>query len=79
MDGSGYPHGLKGDEILLEARILAIADVVDAMSTHRPYRPSLGLEAALKEIERMRGRWLDAQAVDACLRLFREQGFRLPT
>jgi putative nucleotidyltransferase with HDIG domain len=78
MDGTGYPHGLKGEEILPEARILAVADVVDGMSTHRPYRPALGLEAALREIERMRGRWLDAQAVDACLRLFREQGFRLP-
>jgi putative nucleotidyltransferase with HDIG domain len=78
MDGSGYPHGLKGEEILLEARILAVADVVDGMSTHRPYRPALGLEAALQEIERMRGRWLDAQAVDACLRLFRERGFQPP-
>ena len=78
MDGTGYPQGLKGEEILLEARILAVADVVDGMSTHRPDRPALGLEAALQEIARMRGRWLDAQAVDACLRLFREQGFRLP-
>ena len=75
MDGTGYPHGLKGEEILLEARILAVADVVDGLSTHRPHRPALGLEAALREIERMRGRWLDAQAVDACLRLFRDEGF----
>jgi putative nucleotidyltransferase with HDIG domain len=78
MDGTGYPQGLKGEDILLEARILAVADVVDGMSTHRPYRPALGLEAALQEIERMRARWLDPQAVDACLRLFREQGFSLP-
>ncbi|MEJ8838618.1 HD-GYP domain-containing protein [Ramlibacter sp. AN1133] len=78
MDGTGYPHGLKGEEILLESRILAVADVVDGLSTHRPYRPALGLETALQEIERMRGRWLDAQAVDACLRLFRERGFQLP-
>jgi putative nucleotidyltransferase with HDIG domain len=78
MDGSGYPHGRKGEEIVLEARILAVADVVDGMSTHRPYRPALGLQAALQEIERMRGRWLDAQAVDACLRLFREQELLLP-
>jgi putative nucleotidyltransferase with HDIG domain len=78
MDGTGYPQGLKGEEILLEARILAVADVVDGMSTHRPHRPALGLEAALREIERMRGRWLDPQAVDACLRLFREQGFTVP-
>ena len=78
MDGTGYPQGLKGEEILLEARILAVADVVDGMSTHRPYRAALGLEAALQEIERMRGRWLDPQAVDACQRRFRDQGFRLP-
>lgn len=78
MDGSGYPNGLQGEEILPEARILAVADVVEGMSTHRPYRPALGLEAALGEIERMRGRWLDAAAVDACLRLFREKGFALP-
>jgi putative nucleotidyltransferase with HDIG domain len=79
MDGTGYPQGLKGEEILLEARILAVADVVDGVSTHRPYRPALGLDAALQEIERMRGRWLDAQAVDACLRLFRQHHFHLPT
>jgi putative nucleotidyltransferase with HDIG domain len=79
MDGTGYPHGLKGEEILLEARILAVADVVDGMSTHRPYRAALGVEAALQEIERMRGRWLDAQVVDACLRLFRDKGFALPS
>jgi putative nucleotidyltransferase with HDIG domain len=78
MDGSGYPHGLQGEEILLEARILAVADVVDGLSTHRAHRPALGVAAALQEIERMRGRWLDAQAVDACLRLLREQGFVLP-
>jgi putative nucleotidyltransferase with HDIG domain len=78
MDGTGYPHGLKGEEILLEARILAVADVVDGMSTHRPYRPALGLEAALQEIGRMRGRWLDSQAVDACVGLFRQQGSALP-
>jgi putative nucleotidyltransferase with HDIG domain len=77
MDGSGYPNGLAGEAILLEARILAVADVVDGLSTHRPYRAALRTEAALQEIERMRGRWLDAQAVDACLRLVREQGFAL--
>ncbi|GAB3775791.1 hypothetical protein GCM10028796_52240 [Ramlibacter monticola] len=78
MDGTGYPQGLEGEEILLEARILAVADVVDGLSMHRPYRPALGVEAALQEIERMRGRWLDAQAVDACLRLYRERGFAPP-
>ncbi len=77
MDGSGYPNGLAGEAILLEARILAVADVVDGLSMHRPYRAALGPTAALQEIERMRGRWLDPQAVDACLRLVREKGFVL--
>lgn len=75
LDGSGYPQGLKGDAIALEARILAVADVVEAMSSHRPYRPGLGLDAALKEIEEKKGAWFDADAVDACLRLFRTKGF----
>lgn len=78
MDGSGYPRGLKGEEILLEARITAVADVVEAMSTHRPYRPGLGLEKALAEIERGRGSLYDPQVTDACLRLFREKSFELP-
>ena len=60
MDGSGYPQGLKGEAILLEARIMAVADVVEAMSSHRPYRPGLGIEAALAEIERGRGTAYDA-------------------
>jgi PAS domain S-box-containing protein len=77
MDGSGYPRQLKGEEIILEARILAVADVVEAMSSHRPYRPSLGLNPALAEIEKNRGTLYDAEAVDACLRLFREKGFQL--
>jgi PAS domain S-box-containing protein len=78
LDGSGYPQGLKGDQILLEARIMAVADVVEAMSSHRPYRPGLGLDQALAEIERNRGRFYDPQVVDACLRLFREKGYTLP-
>jgi HD-GYP domain-containing protein (c-di-GMP phosphodiesterase class II) len=78
MDGSGYPRGLKGEEILLEARIIAVADVVEAMSAHRPYRPGFGFEKALEEIERRRGSFYDPQVVDACLRLFREQGYVLP-
>jgi PAS domain S-box-containing protein/putative nucleotidyltransferase with HDIG domain len=78
MDGSGYPRGLKGEEILLEARITAVADVVEAMASHRPYRTSLGLESALAEIERGRGGLYDPQVVDACLRLFREKNFVLP-
>ncbi len=75
LDGTGYPQGLKGDEICLEARIVAVADVVEAMSSHRPYRPSLGLDAALEEIETHRGTWFDPAAVDACLKLFREKDF----
>ncbi len=77
MDGSGYPRNLKGDEILLEARILAVCDVVESMASHRPYRAALGIDAALKEIEDNRGVLYDADAVDACLRLFREKGFTL--
>ena len=76
MDGSGYPDGLKGDEILLEARILAVSDVVDAMASHRPYRPALGIKAALKEISKNRGITYDSKVVDTCLNLFKEQGFK---
>lgn len=75
MDGSGYPQGLKGDEILLESRILAVADVVEAMASHRPYREALGIDAALKEIEAGRGTAFDATVVDACIRLFSEKRF----
>ena len=75
MDGSGYPQGLKGDHILMGARIIAIADVVEAMSTNRPYRFALGLPAALQEIQQGRGTLYDAEAVDACLDLFEQQGF----
>ncbi len=78
LDGSGYPHGLKGDEILLEARILAVADVVEAMISHRPYRAGLGVDAALDEIEQKRGMLYEASVVDACLKLFREGGYQLP-
>jgi HD-GYP domain-containing protein (c-di-GMP phosphodiesterase class II) len=74
-DGSGYPEGLKGDEILLEARILAVADVVEAMASHRPYRSALGIERALEEIRSNRRILYDPQVVDACLRLFEKRGF----
>ena len=74
LDGSGYPAGLKGDEILQGARIIAVADVVQAMSMRRPYRGAFGDAAALDEIERGRGRLYDPAAVDACLKLFREKG-----
>jgi putative nucleotidyltransferase with HDIG domain len=78
IDGSGYPQGLKGDAILLEARVLAISDTVEAMSSHRPYRPGLGLEKALAEIERGQGSIYDSIVAGACLRLFREKGYVLP-
>jgi putative nucleotidyltransferase with HDIG domain len=74
-DGSGYPDGLKGGEILLEARIIAVADVVEAMASHRPYRSALGIEQALAEIIQNRGILYDPDVVDACLRVFRERGF----
>jgi len=77
MSGTGYPGNLKGDEIITEARVLAVADVVEAMASHRPYRASLGIEAALEEIEKNRGISYDADVVDACLRLFREKGYHL--
>jgi HD-GYP domain-containing protein (c-di-GMP phosphodiesterase class II) len=77
IDGSGYPRQLKGDEILMEARIMAVADVVEAMASHRPYRPAIGIEAALEEIEKNKGILYDDAVADACLRLFREKGFQL--
>ncbi len=75
MDGSGYPRKLEGEEIILEARILAVSDVVESMASHRPYRPTLGIEAAVEEIERNRGILYDRDVVDACLRLIREKGY----
>ena len=78
MDGTGYPKGVKGDDILIEARILGVADTVEAMSSHRPYRAGLGLEKALAEIERGRETAYDSSVVDACLKLFRENSFKIP-
>lgn len=78
VDGSGYPNGLTGDEILLEARILSVADVVEAIASHRPYRSALGIDAALEEISENRGIRYDPDAVDACLRLFHEKGYCFP-
>ena len=75
LDGSGYPQGLEAEHIRLEARILAVADVVEAMTSHRPYRPAPGLEAALKEIKDFRGQRYDPDAVDAAVALFRERSF----
>ena len=78
MDGSGYPQGLKGDEILMEARIIAVADVVESMATHRPYRAALGIDAAIAEIEGGRGTKYDPSVVDACLDLFRNGHYVIP-
>ena len=76
MDGSGYPQGLAGEKILLEARILCVADVVESIESHRPYRPGLGLSNALEEIAKNKGILYDQDVVDACLRLFKEKRFR---
>ncbi len=75
LDGSGYPQGLKGDQILLESRIMTVADVIEAMSSHRPYRAALGVMAALSEVDRGRGSAYDPAVVDACMRLFVGKGF----
>ena len=78
INGSGYPRNLKGDEIIIEARIMAVADVLEAMASHRPYRPSLGLDAALEEIEKNKGILYEEAVAMACLKLFREKGYVLP-
>ena len=78
MDGSGYPQGLTGDQLLLESRVLAVADVVESMAAHRPYRPALGVDAALAEIRQNRGVLYDPDVADACCRLFEERGYQLP-
>jgi putative two-component system response regulator len=75
LDGSGYPRGLKGQEILHEARILAVADVMEAMSSHRPYRPALGIERALEQIIDNKGIYYDSDAVEACRILFEQEDF----
>ena len=77
MDGSGYPNGLTGDRLLMESRILTVADVVESMASHRPYRPSVGLNAALDEISKNMGVLYDPNVVNACLRLFNEKGYKL--
>jgi len=76
IDGSGYPLGLKGKDILLEAKILAVADVIEAMATHRPYRPALSIEESLREISKNRGTLYDSKVVDTCLRIFKEKKFK---
>ncbi|MFZ5481297.1 MAG: HD-GYP domain-containing protein [Myxococcota bacterium] len=78
MDGTGYPQGLRGSQIPLDSRILAVADTLEAISSHRPYRPALGIERALGEIARLRGSALDPDVVAACLRLYGERKLPLP-
>ncbi len=78
LDGSGYPRGLKEKDIVTGAKIVAIADTVEAMASHRPYRPAIGIDKALDEISRNRGRLYDAAAADACVALFREKKFSFP-
>jgi len=73
INGSGYPNKLKGDEILLEAKIIGVADVVEAMSSHRPYRPALGIDAALEEIPKNKAILYDSKVVDACLKIFKKK------
>ena len=75
LDGSGYPSGIRGEGILLEARILAVADVVEAMSSHRPYRPAVGIDKALEEITRGEGTVYDPRVVRACLEAFTKRKF----
>lgn len=77
MDGSGYPGGLKGNAIMLEARILAIADVIEAMTSHRPYRPGFGIDVALEEIEKNSGILYDEEAAKAAIKLFKEDNYDL--
>lgn len=76
LDGSGYPQGLKGDKIMLEAKIISVADVVEPMSSHRPYRAALGIDKAIEEINNGKGKLYDPQVVDACIKLIKEKGFR---
>ncbi len=76
MDGSGYPNGLLGKEILIEAKILGVADVVEAMASHRPYRPALGIDKALEEISINKGKFYDTEAANACSRVFKDKKFK---
>ena len=78
MDGSGYPLGLPGDKIVFEARIICVADVVETMASHRPYRPSIGMDKALEEITKNRGVLYDPRVVDACLKIIKEKNYRFP-
>lgn len=77
MDGSGYPYGLRGDEILLEARVIGVADVLEAMASHRPYRPALGIDQAFDELINNRGLFYDPDVVDAAAELFNDSGYKI--
>jgi len=77
LDGSGYPRGLGADEIIPEARILGVSDVVEAMASHRPYRPAFGIEVALEEIVRGRGSIFDPEVCDTCLKIFKDRGLEV--
>ena len=79
LDGSGYPRGLSGDDVLMAARIIGVADVVETMASHRPYRPSMGIDKALEEITQNRGVLYEPLVVDACLKLFNNKEFQLPS
>ena len=76
LDGSGYPLGLKGEAIILEARVLAVADVVEAIASHRPYRPARGIGEALDEVSRQKNSLFDADVVNSCVRTFKDRGFK---
>ncbi|MBU4186332.1 MAG: HD domain-containing protein, partial [Proteobacteria bacterium] len=76
MDGSGYPNGLLGKEMLIESSILGIADVVEAMASHRPYRAALGIDKALEEISINKGKFYDVEVVNACLKVFKDKKFK---
>jgi putative nucleotidyltransferase with HDIG domain len=75
IDGSGYPNGLTGDQMVDEAKVLAVADVVEAITSHRPYRPALGIEKGLEAIKKGRGTAYDPEIVDSCIRVINDQGF----
>ncbi|HQO39203.1 MAG TPA: HD-GYP domain-containing protein, partial [Spirochaetota bacterium] len=77
FDGTGYPNGIKGGDILIQARILTVADVLEAMASHRPYRAALGIEAAFTELRKNRGSHFDPDVVDSCMRVFIEKGFSM--
>jgi HD-GYP domain-containing protein (c-di-GMP phosphodiesterase class II) len=77
LDGSGYPNGLVGDEIILEARIIAVADVLEAITSHRPYRPARGLDKAIEVLSEGRGKVFDAQVIDACMSLIKSNQLEL--